>query len=137
VGTEHTGPVARYEGLSKLSMQHMTQKLGRNKPCPCGSGKKFKKCCLGKRERKMTLRWNIDSGPWPNHLRFYPDGKIALYSDDTLIAPTTASIETHYERPTKRKVLNRVSVSSPTLSNNLREPLKIRYFLPAVSAQHA
>jgi len=22
------------------------QKLGRNDPCPCGSGKKFKKCCL-------------------------------------------------------------------------------------------
>ena len=23
---------------------------GRNDPCPCGSGKKFKKCCLGKEE---------------------------------------------------------------------------------------
>lgn len=22
-------------------------KLGRNDPCPCGSGRKFKKCCLG------------------------------------------------------------------------------------------
>ncbi len=22
-------------------------KLGRNEPCPCGSGKKFKKCCAG------------------------------------------------------------------------------------------
>jgi len=22
--------------------------VGRNDPCPCGSGKKFKKCCLGK-----------------------------------------------------------------------------------------
>ena len=23
-------------------------KVGRNDPCPCGSGKKFKKCCLDK-----------------------------------------------------------------------------------------
>ena len=23
-------------------------KIGRNEPCPCGSGKKFKRCCLGK-----------------------------------------------------------------------------------------
>lgn len=23
-------------------------KIGRNNPCPCGSGKKFKKCCIGK-----------------------------------------------------------------------------------------
>ena len=22
-------------------------KVGRNDPCPCGSGKKFKKCCAG------------------------------------------------------------------------------------------
>ena len=22
--------------------------VGRNDPCPCGSGRKFKKCCLGK-----------------------------------------------------------------------------------------
>jgi len=24
---------------------NLTQKIGRNSPCPCGSGKKFKKCC--------------------------------------------------------------------------------------------
>jgi uncharacterized protein len=24
-----------------------TPKIGRNEPCPCGSGKKYKKCCLG------------------------------------------------------------------------------------------
>ncbi|MCF8237763.1 MAG: SEC-C domain-containing protein [Saprospiraceae bacterium] len=23
-------------------------KIGRNEPCPCGSGKKYKKCCLNK-----------------------------------------------------------------------------------------
>lgn len=23
-------------------------RAGRNEPCPCGSGKKFKRCCLGK-----------------------------------------------------------------------------------------
>ncbi|MCB6493156.1 SEC-C domain-containing protein [Coprococcus catus] len=22
--------------------------MGRNEPCPCGSGKKFKKCCIEK-----------------------------------------------------------------------------------------
>ena len=24
------------------------EKIGRNAPCPCGSGKKFKQCCMGK-----------------------------------------------------------------------------------------
>jgi hypothetical protein len=26
----------------------MPKKMGRNDPCPCGSGLKYKKCCLGK-----------------------------------------------------------------------------------------
>ena len=26
-----------------------TRKVGRNEPCPCGSGKKYKKCCLNKK----------------------------------------------------------------------------------------
>lgn len=24
-----------------------TESVGRNEPCPCGSGQKFKRCCLG------------------------------------------------------------------------------------------
>jgi tetratricopeptide (TPR) repeat protein len=28
------------------------EKVGRNAPCPCGSGKKYKKCCLNKQEGK-------------------------------------------------------------------------------------
>jgi len=27
-----------------------SKKIGRNDPCPCGSGKKYKKCCQGKAE---------------------------------------------------------------------------------------
>jgi len=30
-------------------MKHGTTKIGRNDPCPCGSGLKYKKCCSGKR----------------------------------------------------------------------------------------
>lgn len=28
----------------------MIKKIGRNDPCPCGSGKKYKKCCLDTRK---------------------------------------------------------------------------------------
>lgn len=30
-------------------------KIGRNDPCPCGSGKKFKKCCMGKNTLNTPL----------------------------------------------------------------------------------
>lgn len=32
----------------------MTQKTGRNDPCPCGSGKKYKSCCWGKDHQKKV-----------------------------------------------------------------------------------
>jgi preprotein translocase subunit SecA len=32
-------------GTEKLQPRRVTSKVGRNDPCPCGSGKKYKKCC--------------------------------------------------------------------------------------------
>ena len=33
-----------YQGIFGMK----SKKIGRNEPCPCGSGKKYKKCCYGK-----------------------------------------------------------------------------------------
>ena len=35
----------RGEGSSAVQTVRRSKKVGRNEPCPCGSGKKFKKCC--------------------------------------------------------------------------------------------
>lgn len=32
----------------------MIEKVGRNDPCPCGSGKKYKSCCLSKEQQKKS-----------------------------------------------------------------------------------
>ncbi|MFQ5344561.1 MAG: YecA family protein [Mariprofundus sp.] len=34
----------------------MARKINRNEPCPCGSGKKYKKCCLLEERRLTTIR---------------------------------------------------------------------------------
>ena len=36
------------EASSESTVHHSGPKIGRNDPCPCGSGKKYKKCCLNK-----------------------------------------------------------------------------------------
>lgn len=36
-------PVAKDEAESLIAL---FQDIGRNQPCPCGSGVKYKKCCL-------------------------------------------------------------------------------------------
>ena len=34
--------------LNPVKTKIAEKKVGRNEPCPCGSGKKYKKCCLNK-----------------------------------------------------------------------------------------
>lgn len=36
-------------------IRRQSRKIGRNDPCPCGSGKKYKKCCL-KKEKVVPIR---------------------------------------------------------------------------------
>ena len=38
----------------------MGHKIGRNDPCPCGSGKKYKKCCLDRVTSVASVSWDID-----------------------------------------------------------------------------
>ena len=37
-----------YEYPVATTVVRKKKKIGRNEPCPCGSGKKFKKCCIEK-----------------------------------------------------------------------------------------
>ncbi|MGB0432312.1 MAG: SEC-C metal-binding domain-containing protein [Bacteroidia bacterium] len=46
INTEPKVPVINTE--PKVSVINTEPKVGRNEPCPCGSGKKYKKCCLNK-----------------------------------------------------------------------------------------
>ncbi len=34
--------------FGRSTMASSEKAVGRNEPCPCGSGKKYKKCCLNK-----------------------------------------------------------------------------------------
>jgi tetratricopeptide (TPR) repeat protein len=43
-----TSPILQQEFV----MPKLGRKIGRNDPCPCGSGKKYKRCCLEKHEEE-------------------------------------------------------------------------------------
>ena len=44
----------------------MNQKVGRNDPCPCGSGKKYKQCCIKLATQKKKIKAVlIKGGPKP------------------------------------------------------------------------
>ena len=52
---------------------------GRNDPCPCGSGKKFKKCCLGKKSQMPATKTpeNVDARFYSPATGYYTQGAVA------------------------------------------------------------
>jgi tetratricopeptide (TPR) repeat protein len=53
----------------------MMSKIGRNDPCPCGSGKKYKKCCLPKvQQRSITDRRKNETNDFFEDLPAEPAG---------------------------------------------------------------
>ena len=49
-GEAAQGGSARTEDGKGVTVRREGKKVGRNDPCPCGSGKKYKRCCLPKEE---------------------------------------------------------------------------------------
>ena len=45
---KETGAVGSSDSVVKKQPVRKTDKVGPNDPCPCGSGKKYKKCCMQK-----------------------------------------------------------------------------------------
>ncbi len=52
-------------------------KIGRNDPCPCGSGKKYKKCCMMKEEASDPEPDTSRTPPEEQHVRRYPPARAA------------------------------------------------------------
>ena len=52
----------------------MTKKIGRNEPCPCGSGKKYKKCCGQNTPLDFSLPEDVLTGtPLDDYMRLYQE----------------------------------------------------------------
>ena len=55
---EQTELVAEEVQKKEVKVERVTKrnKIGRNQKCPCGSGKKYKKCCINKQQQVRNLR---------------------------------------------------------------------------------
>ena len=48
---QQTAVPDRNQGKKPQTYRRTEEKVGRNDPCPCGSGKKYKNCCMNKQEQ--------------------------------------------------------------------------------------
>jgi len=74
------------ESALPLTFVRRDERVGRNDPCPCGSGKKYKKCCYGKAgvpvETDLNHAAAMSGVRPPKAPPRYPIGTIALYGPD-------------------------------------------------------
>ena len=99
------------------SFRHEQPPVGRNDPCPCGSGKKYKKCCLAKQRQQPAQA-----------VRRFPIGTIALYGpDDKRTTKIAASV---IAREGAEPILER------WVGNNLKDNPKVRREIQAFFKRH-
>lgn len=82
----------------------MSKKIGRNEPCPCGSGKKYKHCCLLKERVIGTL-------PAANH---------ALWPTSWLDAPKTIAYLSNHAVPPILDYLTAIQLNPQNHGKNIR-----------------
>ena len=118
------------------------ERTGRNDPCPCGSGKKFKNCCYGKtgmlEEPDATDASSVfDQGRRVFHEQ-YPMGTVAHYGpDDTVTTKIVAAvIRSEGAEPILERWVGTNVMSNPKVRRQIQEFFE-RNFVKAVMATDA
>ncbi|MDM8566189.1 SEC-C domain-containing protein [Candidatus Halobeggiatoa sp. HSG11] len=91
----------------------------RNKLCPCGSGKKFKKCCINKKQRKVSITMDMGKPVAMNGLRISSRGSIELLKDNLPLIPVDDVYhDVNFDRKKGPKILNKTPLDPDKLIIN-------------------
>jgi len=74
----------------------MSKKIGRNDPCPCGSGKKYKQCCLPKAAKPKPL-----------------GSRVSLQKNSNVASKMGNSLSSAINRPLKAVWINEPAKNEP------------------------
>src|SRR6266487_2433448 len=94
------------------------QAVGRNNPCPCGSGLKFKKCHAGKKSRQRTVSLDFGRSVDPNDIKVSPHGSVTLGRFGLPLIARGAQTEESYETSDGPKILYRFPYSTQQAGTN-------------------
>ena len=112
-------------------MRTKFEKFGRNDPCPCGSGRKYKKCCLGRRDVSVaSIRRSYEK---QYKIRFKTEADIAgIRKAGDLVIRTLDLVSPLIVPGTQTEEINRV-VHEFTLENGAKPaPLGYRGYPKSV-----
>lgn len=101
----------------------------RNAPCPCGSGKKFKHCCVGKKPRVRSVTVDMGKPQAVDAVALDPaTGEVHFLHQGQRVVPAAATTEIKYPRKKGDKILNQAALPGTHLVVNPNRALE-RYSL--------
>lgn len=103
-----------------------------NELCPCGSGKKFKKCCMNKKPRKWNMNVQFQKPITELGIGRLPNGTLVYFDNGIPVKDAKVSYETVYDRGKNKKVINRIELDPNSISLDPNESLKKFNFIYAI-----
>lgn len=95
------------------------KKVGRNQPCTCGSGKKYKKCCLNKpKERQNCIVVDFGKPTKLEGVGITKDGHVEFVQGERLIEGKKSYYHSFYDRPKGPKIINRIDLKCNEIQVN-------------------
>ena len=109
----------------------MPKKMGRNDPCPCGSGLKYKKCCLGKSKIQHQSVKKIYAQKY--NIRLKEKGEIQkIKRAGRLVLKTLDLVETQIKPGIKTDEINTLAHEFTIKNGAIPAPLNYRGFPKSV-----
>ncbi len=94
-------------------------KTGRNEPCPCGSKKKYKNCCLNKKPRETSILFEMIEPTKLTSIKI-EEGQIKLLDSNGEVIAKNIYQQNTYKRIGKdNKVLNQIKLNVSKYSNEI------------------
>ena len=101
----------------------MINKIGRNDPCFCGSGKKYKKCCYNKGEEKIqqehSPRYRFEPGTYGDIGNYFPS--IACFKEIT-----PGNWDYYYVLVNPKKIFDKESEAGSESENDLNSSFRYK-----------
>jgi SEC-C motif-containing protein len=91
-------------------MAVMTIDPNPNDPCPCGSGKKYKKCCMKRKPRKWSVTTHFQKPITTLGIGHLSDGTVQFFDDGVPVKDAKVEYKTIYDRKRKKKVINKIDL---------------------------
>jgi len=112
-------------------MKNKMSKVGRNDPCPCGSGLKFKKCCLGKEEQTGEDLKTTYANKYKIRIKD-PEEIEGIRKSGQLVVETLDMIESHIRPGLTTNEINTLVHDISIKNNAVPAPLNYRGFPKSV-----